>query len=404
MRRFTVPILGVLIVLLMAAPAYAVSARPQLAIPHVAKGPAIDGTLSDEAWKSAKHVQLAYDLRHKGTPRRRPTCTSSSDDKALYVAFDARADRRDRRQPAHRRRRLRHRRRSAGRPVARRAARLPLPLHRDAAGHALPAFQRELDVRAEMAERRQSCAPAGSRSRCASRSTSCAATGARAGRSSSCGSSQKTDDLLVWAFENGQSDHNDVVYAGTLERALVRRDERAAETAHRAVRRRGGGGEPRRRQHDALGRRRVDPAHADGVVRRHIPSRLLQRRTRPAVDLADRLPAFRQRGAAVLRADAAHQPVRLRGVPERQRALHARDPDAQTRLRARRLARPGHVQRVQRDRRPPHRQRLHRAVAQHEAHDRLRLPGGADVRAGLRRPPHHDRLLHQRPQAQGRST
>ena len=27
---------------------------------------------------------------------------------------------------------------------------------------------------------------------------------------------QKTDDLQVWAFEQGQSDHNDVVYAGTL--------------------------------------------------------------------------------------------------------------------------------------------------------------------------------------------
>src|SRR6202035_4666705 len=28
---------------------------------------------------------------------------------------------------------------------------------------------------------------------------------------------QKTDDLLVWAYEEGQSDHNDVVYAGTLD-------------------------------------------------------------------------------------------------------------------------------------------------------------------------------------------
>src|SRR3978361_1590606 len=89
MRWFTVPVLRVLLALFAAAPAYAVTARPQLAIPHVAKGPAIDGTLTDEAWKSAKQIPLAWDLRHKAAPTQATDVYVLSDDQALYVAFDA---------------------------------------------------------------------------------------------------------------------------------------------------------------------------------------------------------------------------------------------------------------------------------------------------------------------------
>ncbi|HEV3089788.1 MAG TPA: hypothetical protein VGX96_21490, partial [Candidatus Elarobacter sp.] len=89
MRRLTVPVLGVLLALLCWSRALAVSERPQLTIPHVAKGPAIDGTLADEMWKSAKRVPLAYDLRHKTLPSSKTEVYVLADDAALYVAFDA---------------------------------------------------------------------------------------------------------------------------------------------------------------------------------------------------------------------------------------------------------------------------------------------------------------------------
>ncbi len=56
--------LALLVALIAAttARAGAVAARPQLAIPHVAKGPVIDGTLADDAWKSAKQLALSWDL------------------------------------------------------------------------------------------------------------------------------------------------------------------------------------------------------------------------------------------------------------------------------------------------------------------------------------------------------
>ena len=312
------------------------------------------------------------------------------------------ADRRDRREPAHRRRRLRHRRRSASRLVAGRPAGFSLSLHRDAAGHALPALQRERRIRTEVAERRQAAAgrlhghdahPVRRDARRRARELADPVRAVRAEDRRPAGVGVR--GRPVRSQRRRVRRH--------AERPLGQRRGRASPAADRAVQRGRSRRQARRRHDDALGRGPLDPDHAHGVVRRDDPSRFLERRTRPAVDLADGVPPVLQRGAAVLRADAErHQPVRLRGVPGHHRALHARDPDAQARLRAGRLARIRHVQRLRLRRRPPHRQRASISVAQRVAHGRHRLPRRRDVRAGLRRPAHHRGRLRERPQAQGR--
>jgi len=215
MRRFTGPILGVLVALLAAAPAYAVSARPQLAIPHVAKGPAIDGTLGDEAWKSAKQVSLAWDLRHKGPPRQKTDIYVVSDDRALYVAFDAE---------------------QTGEIVANQ--------HTDDVG-----FDTDDEVQVDMWPGGPlgfrylfTATPLGTHYQHSSENSTYAPKWQSVGKLRPGGFTvtmripyevmrgdgranwpiqfvrfvQKTDDVQVWAFEEGQSDHNDVVYAGLL--------------------------------------------------------------------------------------------------------------------------------------------------------------------------------------------
>ncbi|HEY0393803.1 MAG TPA: hypothetical protein VGD01_04850 [Candidatus Elarobacter sp.] len=215
MRRLTVPLLITLSALLCAAPAYAVSARPQLAIPHVAKGPAIDGTLLDETWKSAKHVALEYDLRHKGPPGQKTDVYVLSDDKALYVAFDAV---------------------QTGEIVANQ--------HTDDVG-----FDTDDEVQVDLWPGGPlgfrylfTATPRGTHYQHSSENSVYAPKWQSVGKLRAGGFTvtmripfevmrgdgraswpiqfvrfvQKTDDVQVWAFEPGQSDHNDVVYAGLL--------------------------------------------------------------------------------------------------------------------------------------------------------------------------------------------
>jgi len=215
MRHMTVPVLGVVLALFAAAPAYAVTARPQLAIPHVAKGPAVDGTLNDEAWKSAKQVQLEYDLRHKGPPQQKTDVYVVSDDKALYVAFDAQ---------------------QTGEIVANQ--------HTDDVG-----FDTDDEVQVDMWPGGPlgfrylfTATPLGTHYQHSSENSTYAPKWQSVGKIRPGGFTvtmripfeimrgdgraswpiqfvrfvTKTDDLQVWAWEAGQSDHNDVVYAGTL--------------------------------------------------------------------------------------------------------------------------------------------------------------------------------------------
>ncbi|HZW53482.1 MAG TPA: hypothetical protein VFF00_05560 [Candidatus Elarobacter sp.] len=215
MRRLPIFVLGVLLAVLAASPAYAISARPELAIPHVAKGPVIDGTLTDEAWKSAKQVPLQYDLRHKGPPLQKTDVYVLSDDKALYVAFDA------------------------------------------VQTSEIVANQRTDDVGFDTDDEVQvdlwpggplgfrylfTATPLGTHYQHSSENSVYAPKWQSVGKLRPGGFTvtmripydvmrgdgrkswpiqfvrfiQKTDDVQVWAFETGQSDHNDVVYAGTL--------------------------------------------------------------------------------------------------------------------------------------------------------------------------------------------
>jgi hypothetical protein len=215
MRRLTVPVLGVLLALLCWSRALAVSERPQLTIPHVAKGPAIDGTLADEMWKSAKRVPLAYDLRHKTLPSSKTEVYVLADDAALYVAFDAE---------------------QTGEIVANQ--------HTDDVG-----FDTDDEVQVDLwpggpngFQYLFTATPLGTHYQHSSENSVYAPKWQSAGKLRPGGFTVtmripfnvlrgdgrpnwqiqfvrfvvKTDDLLVWAYENGQSNHNDVVYAGTL--------------------------------------------------------------------------------------------------------------------------------------------------------------------------------------------
>jgi cellulose/xylan binding protein with CBM9 domain len=214
MRRLTVLVLGLLIAA-STAPAGAVSARPQLGIPHVAKGPAIDGTLSDEAWKSAKQLALAWDLRHKSAPRQKTDVYVLSDDQALYVAFDVE---------------------QTGEIVANQ--------HTDDVG-----FDTDDEVQVDLwpggplgFQYLFTATPLGTHYQHSSENSTYAPKWQSVGKLRPGGYTvtmripfnvlrgdgranwpiqfvrfvQKTDDLLVWAYEEGQSNHNDVVYAGVL--------------------------------------------------------------------------------------------------------------------------------------------------------------------------------------------
>ena len=215
MRRFTVPILSLTIALFVATPANAVSTRPQLGIPHVAKGPAIDGTLADEAWKAAKHVQLLYDLRHKSVPSQTTDVYVLGDDAALYVAFDAQQ-----------------------------SAEIVANQHTDDVG-----FDTDDEVQVDLWPGGPlgfrylfTATPLGTHYQHSSENSTYAPKWQSVGKLRPGGFTvtmripfgimrgdgranwqiqfvrfvQKTDDLQVWAFEDGQSDHNDVVYAGVL--------------------------------------------------------------------------------------------------------------------------------------------------------------------------------------------
>ncbi len=193
----------------------AVSVRPQLAIPHVAKGPAIDGTLNDEAWKTAKLVPLAWDLRHKAAPAQPTDVYVLSDDQALYVAFDAKQ-----------------------------TAEIVANQHTDDVG-----FDTDDEVQVDLWPGGPlgfrylfTATPLGTHYQHSSENAAYAPKWQSVGKLRPGGFTvtmripfgvmrgdgrtnwqiqfvrfvQKTDDLQVWAFEEGQSDHNDVVYAGTL--------------------------------------------------------------------------------------------------------------------------------------------------------------------------------------------
>ena len=198
-----------------AAPAGAISTRPQLAIPHVAKGPAIDGTLADEAWKSAKHLTLGFDLRHKNAPAQSTDVYVVSDDQALYVAFDAKQ-----------------------------TAEIVANQHTDDVG-----FDTDDEVQVDIWPGGPqgfrylfTATPLGTHYQHSSENATYAPKWQSVGKVRPGGFTvtmripfgvmrgdgranwpiqfvrfvQKTDDLQVWAYEEGQSDHNDVVYAGTL--------------------------------------------------------------------------------------------------------------------------------------------------------------------------------------------
>jgi hypothetical protein len=214
MSRFGLGLLAAFIAV-TAAPAGAVSVRPQLAVPHVAKGPAIDGTLTDEAWKSAKHLTLAWDLRHKAAPAQSTDVYVLGDDQALYVAFDAKQ-----------------------------TAEIVANQHTDDVG-----FDTDDEVQVDLWPGGPqgfrylfTATPLGTHYQHSSENAAYAPKWQSVGKLRPGGFTvtmripfgvmrgdgraswpiqfvrfvQKTDDLQVWAFEEGQSDHNDVVYAGTL--------------------------------------------------------------------------------------------------------------------------------------------------------------------------------------------
>jgi hypothetical protein len=214
MSRFGLGLVVALVVF-SAAPAAAVSVRPQLAIPHVAKGPAIDGTLNDEAWKSAKHLKLEWDLRHKGAPSQPTDVYVVGDDQALYVAFDAQQK-----------------------------AEIVANQHTDDVG-----FDTDDEVQVDVWPGGPqgfrylfTATPLGTHYQHSSENATYAPKWQSVGKLRPGGFTvtmripfgvmrgdgranwpiqfvrfvQKTDDLQVWAFEEGQSDHNDVVYAGIL--------------------------------------------------------------------------------------------------------------------------------------------------------------------------------------------
>ncbi|GAC1652747.1 MAG: hypothetical protein NVS9B12_02350 [Vulcanimicrobiaceae bacterium] len=64
-----------------------------VAIPTVAHGPAIDGTLADPVWRSASKVQLPYDKLTRGSSAEQTTVYLLTDGKALYAGFDAKQSR-----------------------------------------------------------------------------------------------------------------------------------------------------------------------------------------------------------------------------------------------------------------------------------------------------------------------
>ncbi len=215
MRRLAVLILAFAIAVCSAAPATAISVRPQLAIPHVDRGPAIDGTLSGEAWKSAQHIQLEYDLRHKSLSNQKTDVYVVGDDKALYVAFDAVQN-----------------------------AEIVANQHTDDVG-----FDTDDEVQVDLWPGGPlgfrylfTATPLGTHYQHSSENSTYAPKWQSVGKLRPGGFTvtmripygimrgdgrkewpvqfvrfvQKTDDLQVWAYESEQSDHNDVVYAGTL--------------------------------------------------------------------------------------------------------------------------------------------------------------------------------------------
>ncbi|GAC1408810.1 MAG: hypothetical protein NVSMB64_17410 [Candidatus Velthaea sp.] len=59
-------------------------------IPHLAAGPKLlDGTLADPLWQQAQKLDLGFDLRFNRTAAQKTTAYLLSDERALYVAFDA---------------------------------------------------------------------------------------------------------------------------------------------------------------------------------------------------------------------------------------------------------------------------------------------------------------------------
>ncbi len=214
MSRFGLGLLAAFIAV-TAAPAGAISARPQLAIPHVAKGPAIDGTLADEAWKSAKHLTLASTCGTRPRPRSPTDVYVVGDDQALYVAFDAKQ-----------------------------TAEIVANQHTDDVG-----FDTDDEVQVDLWPGGPqgfrylfTATPLGTHYQHSSENAAYAPKWQSVGKVRPGGFTvtmripfgimrgdgranwpiqfvrfvQKTDDLQVWAYEEGQSDHNDVVYAGTL--------------------------------------------------------------------------------------------------------------------------------------------------------------------------------------------
>src|SRR5690242_11514056 len=73
-----------------ALPATATYVGARIALPKVDKPPAIDGTLSDSAWKNtAAKVQLRFNLRDQQAAREDTTAYLMTDGRYLYVGFDA---------------------------------------------------------------------------------------------------------------------------------------------------------------------------------------------------------------------------------------------------------------------------------------------------------------------------
>jgi hypothetical protein len=205
-----------LIALSACAPAAAATeVLPTVPTPHVAAGPPIDGTLTAEAWKSAQKVALGYDLRHKGAARNKTTVYVLSDDKALYVAFDCEQN---------------------GEIVANQ--------HTDDVG-----FDTDDEVQVDAWPGGPlgfrylfTATPLGTHYQHSTENASYAPKWQSVGKVRPGGFTvtmripfdvmrgdgrkefpiqfvrfvQKTDDLLVWSYREGQSDHNDVVYAGKI--------------------------------------------------------------------------------------------------------------------------------------------------------------------------------------------
>ena len=207
-------------------------------------------------------------------------------------------------------------------------------------------------------------------SRCGSRSTRCAAARAASGGFSS--PARRRDGRERGAHEAARG-HLRARLRGLAER-------RGIDVAHR--------------------RRHRRPDHRHLVARGDDPPRLLERRGGSAEYRPERVPALLQRDAPLLLARDQRVRQQLLRLPRHHRTLHARHPDAQARLRARRNARAGDVRRIQLDRRRPHRHRS--SAGLHHAEPRLAVlvrPDLGGPRRHAARPHASDVAFVQRPHA-----